>query len=73
MPAQTMLSSALALIFVKMKTIYKIHLGKRQRDFFQELFRVVFALQGRLTFTNMARFSPLHEQTFRRHFTGTFD
>ena len=68
-----MLSSALALIFVKMKTIYKIHLGKRQRDFFQELFRVVFALQGRLTFTNMARFSPLHEQTFRRHFTGTFD
>jgi len=68
-----MLSSALALIFAKMKIIFNIDLGKRQRDLLQELFRVVFALQGRLTFTNMARFSTPHEQTFRRHFARAFD
>lgn len=67
------IASALALIFVKMKAIYNIPIGKRQRDFLQELFRVVFALQGRLSFTNMARFSRLHEQTFRRHFARAFD
>lgn len=68
-----MLSSALALIFGKMKLIFNIDLGRRQRDLLQELFRVVFAIQGRLTFTNMARFSRLHEQTFRRHFARAFD
>ncbi len=73
MPAQTILASALALIFVKMKTIFNIELGKRQRDLLLELFRVVFALQGRRTFTNMARFSAMHEQTFRRHFAKAFD
>lgn len=73
MPAQTMLSSALALIFVKMNTIFNIKIGKRQRAVLQQLFRTVFALQGRVTFTNLARFSTLHEQTFRRHFARAFD
>lgn len=73
MPAQTMLSSALALIFAKMKTICNTDLGKRQKDLLQELFRVVFARQGRATFTNMARYSTRHEQTFRRHFARAFD
>lgn len=68
-----MLASALACIFVKMKLTFNIDLGKRQRDLLQELFRVIFALQGRLTFTNMARFCSLHEQTFRRHFARAFD
>lgn len=73
MPAQTMLSSALALIFVKMNIIFNSKIGQRQRELLQELFRVVFAMQGRLTFTNMARFSCLHEHTFRRHFSRAFD
>ncbi len=73
MPAQTILSSVLTLIFAKMNTIYKTQINKRQRAFLTELFRVLFALQGRVTFTNMARFSPLCERTFRRHFNRTFD
>jgi hypothetical protein len=73
MPAQTILSSALALIFGKMNTIFNIKLGKRQREMLEELFRTVFAIQGRLTFTNLARSSRLHEQTFLRHFASAFD
>ena len=73
MLAQPLIEAALSLIFVKMKTIYNSHIGKRQRDFLTELFRTVFALRGRVNFTNMARFSALHEQTFRRHFARTFD
>jgi hypothetical protein len=46
---------------------------KWQRRFITVLLTTVFALRGRLTFTNMARFSPLHEQTFRRHFAKFFD
>lgn len=73
MPAQTILSSVLDLIFAKMTTIFKLQVGKHQRRFLSELFRVVFALQGRATFTNMARFSCFSEQTFRRHFSRAFD
>lgn len=46
---------------------------KTRRGFLTVLFLTVFALRGRLTFTNMARFCPLHEQTFRRHFAQHFD
>lgn len=46
---------------------------KWQRRFITVLLTTVFALRGRLTFTNMARFSPLHEHTFRRHFAKFFD
>ena len=48
-------------------------ISKWQRRFITVLFSTIFALRGRLTFTNMARFSPLHEQTFRRHFEQFFD
>lgn len=48
-------------------------IGKWQRRFIIVLLTTVFALRGRLTFTNMARFSPLSEQTFRRHFEKFFD
>lgn len=48
-------------------------ISKWQRRFITVLLSTVFALQGRLTFTNMARFSTLHEQTFRRHFAKCFD
>lgn len=73
MQTQTLLQAVLDLIFAKMNTIYKTHIGKPQRAFLQELFRVVFARQGRVTFTNLARFSELHEHTFRRHFERAFD
>ena len=46
---------------------------KSRRGFLTVLFLTVFALRGRLTFTNMARFCPLHEHTFRRNFARHFD
>ncbi len=46
---------------------------KSRRSFLTVLFLTVFALRGRLTFTNLARFCPLHEQTFRRNFEKHFD
>lgn len=76
MPAQTLLTSVLVLIFAKMQAIRKPELesiAQPQRRFLIELFCAVFATRGRKTFTNMARFSPRHEQTFRRHFAKAFD
>lgn len=73
MLAQPLIEAALNLIFVKMRLIYNIELPKRQRTFLVELFRTLFALRGRANFTNMARFSESHEQTFRRHFARAFD
>lgn len=58
----------LSIIFANMPTI-----SKWQCRFITVLMTTVFALRGRLTFTNMARFSPLHEQTFRRNFQRAFD
>lgn len=73
MLAQTLLASLLNLTFAKMALIYNCTIGRRQRAFLLELFRVLFAHQGRATFTNLARYSTLHEQTFRRHFARCFD
>ncbi len=36
------------------------------------LFEAVFSLRGRVNFTNLARFSPLNEQTLLRHFQKAF-
>ena len=55
-------------IFRKMADIYNCRVGFWQRQVLEELFQAVFALRGRVNFTNLARFSSLHEQTFRRHF-----
>ena len=49
------------------------HMGKHQRSFLTELFSLLLARQGKATFENMARFSPLTELTFRRHFATFFD
>ena len=49
------------------------HMGKHQRTFLMELFSLLLARQGKATFENMARFSPLTELTFRRHFATFFD
>ena len=56
-----------------MHAFYNIQIGTRQRRFLIELFRVLFAHQGRASFTNLARYSTLHEHTFRRHFARAFD
>ena len=50
-------------IFEKMTDIHKW-----QRDFLRLLFTTIFALQGRVNFTNLARYSAASEQTFRRNF-----
>jgi hypothetical protein len=55
-------------IFDKMPEITKC-----QRDFLQHLFSSLFAMQGRVNFTNLARYMPLHEQTLRRHFEKQLD
>jgi hypothetical protein len=55
-----------------MADIYNCRVGAWQRRFLLELFKAVLSLRGRINFTNLARFSPLHEQTFRRHFKKAF-
>jgi hypothetical protein len=55
-----------------MADIYNYQVGFWQRQFLQELFRTVASLRGRVNFTNLARFSFFHEQTFRRHFRKAF-
>jgi hypothetical protein len=79
MPAHTLgdrrslLSSVLDLIFAKMATNFNTWVAQPQRRFLSELFRTVFALQGRATFINRARFSSFGEQTFRRWFARSFN
>ncbi len=59
----------LDLIFSKMTSLT----SQWQRKFLKELFQTVFALRGRVNFTNLARFSSSGEQTFRRNFNKPFD
>lgn len=46
---------------------------KWQQDFLLELFVLIYSIQGRLTFENMARYSIFNECTFRRNFKKFFD
>ena len=69
---QPLFAPVVSTIFRKMTDIYNCNIGFWQRRFLQTLFEAVFALRGRVNFTNLARFSPLHEQTFRRHFQKAF-
>lgn len=46
---------------------------KSTRGLLTVLFLTAFAPRGHLTVTNMARFCPLHEHTFRPHFARPFD
>lgn len=46
---------------------------KWQRRFLTILFTAIFAMRGRVNFTNLARYSSLHEHTFRRQFEKDFD
>jgi len=69
---QPLFAPVVSTIFRKMAETYNCHVGSWQRRFLQALFEAVLALRGRVNFTNLARFSPLHEQTFRRHFQKAF-
>ena len=60
--------AVLSMIFANMPDI-----SKWRRRFLTVLFTTIFAIRGRVTFTNLARYSPLHEHTFRRHFRSFFD
>ncbi len=65
-PMQTL--NVLNHIFAKIPEI-----NKWQRNFLRLLFATIFALQGRVTFTNLARYSTVSEQTFRRNFAKDLD
>jgi hypothetical protein len=69
---QPLLTPVVTTIFRKMAETYNRQVGFWQRQFLQELFRALLALRGRINFTNLARFSRFHEQTFRRHFQKAF-
>jgi hypothetical protein len=69
---QPLLPPVVTTIFRKMAETYNCQVGFWQRQFLQGLFKAVLALRGRINFTNLARFSQFHEQTFRRHFQKAF-
>jgi len=73
MPSQSLFAPAINYIFAKMTAIHNSCVGAWQRQFLSELFRVLFAMRGRVNFTNMARYSVFCEQTFRRHFQKAFN
>ena len=46
---------------------------KWQQDFLLEMFELIFSIQGRVNYMNLARFSKYNESTFRRNFKKFFD
>ncbi len=68
MPALPLVEAVLTLIFAKISP-----LCKRQRTVLTELFVLILVRRGRVNFTNLARFSALHEHTLRRHFARAVD
>lgn len=64
MSIQEILTTIIARIDVK---------DKWQQTFLLELFELIYSIQGRLTFENMARYSVFNECTFRRNFKKFFD
>lgn len=46
---------------------------KWQSNFLGEIFELIFSIQGRLTFENLARYSHMSERTFRRNYKKFFD
>ena len=47
--------------------------NKWQAEFLIELFELLFSIQGRINYSNLARFSKYNEVTFRRNFKKFFD
>ena len=46
---------------------------KWQQDFLVELFELIFSIQGRINFENLARYSAMNDCTFRRNFSKFFE
>lgn len=61
---QRILDSIIARISVK---------NKWQVTFLKELFGLIFSLQGRINYSNLARYSKFNEVTFRRNFKKFID
>jgi len=55
-------------IFVRINVTHKW-----QANFLFELFELIFSIQGRINYTNLARYSKYNESTFRRNFKKFFD
>lgn len=70
-----LLSATLTSIFAKMTAFCNPGTvpSAWQVRFLRTAFAVVLRLCGRVTFTHLARFAPLHEQLFRRQFAKAFD
>jgi len=69
---QPLFAPVVSTVFRKMADIYDCQVDVWQRRFLRELHEAVFSLRGRVSFTNLAHFSPLREQTFRRHLKKAF-
>ena len=48
-------------------------LGRWQSKFLQHLFPLLLSIRGRVNFTNLARYSPHCESTYRNNFAAPFD
>jgi len=55
-------------IFVRISVTHKW-----QQDFLFEMFELIFSIQGRVNYSNLARFTKYNEITFRRNFKKFFD
>jgi len=62
------ITKTLSTIFAKITLI-----NKWQQSFLLELFEVIFCIQGRVNYSNLARYSSYNECTFRRNFEKFFD
>jgi len=50
-------ASVLEFIFAKVLAIHNFQIGAWHRQFLAELFQVLFRMQGRVNFNNMAQYS----------------
>ncbi len=67
-PTAMSIQSILTTIFARISVKHKW-----QADFLRELHELIFSIQGRLTFENLARYSHFAESTFRRNYKKFFD
>ena len=63
----------MTFVLAKTQDFYNTFMGAWQRRFLIELFTVLHQMRGRVNLTNLARYSRLSEQTFRRHFQKGVD
>lgn len=70
---QSLLALEVRYILAKMTTIHKSQVDASEWMFLSELYRMLFAMRGRVSFIILARYSVFYVQTFRRHFQLTFN